>query len=100
MKMIITDFLFDGPHKTLKKIDNKPGVFVIISQLHEKFYLLDVDHSNNVKNAIKEHKRSKDWENYHKGLLRYAIHYKLKAEERKKIEKKIRSKYKNIPCGE
>ena len=99
MKMIITDFLLDGPHKSVKKIENSPGVFAVISELGDKYYLLDVDHSDDVKKAIQEHERRECWEIHRRGLFKYAVYYTREVEDREKIEKKIRGKYKNIPCG-
>lgn len=101
MKMIIADVLFDGPHKSVKNLEKRPGVFAIISENQGTYYLLDVDHADDVKQAILDHERRACWQNFRRGLFRYAVLYTrdMAAEDREKIERKIRDRYKNIPCG-
>ena len=100
--MPIENYAFDGPHRSLRNLENKAGVFVIMSEFVGKFYLLDVDVSDDIKSAIENHARRKCWERYRKGKIRYAVLYKkeFSAERDSEIERKIRSKYKTVPCGE
>jgi len=97
----IAQYPFKGPLKSIKKIGNSPGVFAIICEFVEKNYLLDVDHSEDVKKSILNHERKKCWEKYRKGLIRYAVLYEhnFSSESKEEIEKKIRYKYRTIPCG-
>jgi hypothetical protein len=99
--MPIENYAFDGPHRSLKNLENKAGVFVIMSEFVGKFYLLDVDVSDDVKSAIENHVRRKCWERYRKGKIRYAVLYEkeIPADRDSEIERKIRSKYKTVPCG-
>lgn len=101
MKMIIADILFDGPHKSVKKLENSPGVFAIISEDQDTYYLLDIDQADDVKQAIPDHERGECWQNHRQGVIIYAVLYTrdMPAEDREEIEKKIRDRYKNIPCG-
>jgi hypothetical protein len=98
--MPLADYPFSGPHKSLQKIEKRSGVFVVICEFVDKYYLLDVGHSDNVKQSILKHERKGCWEKYRKGRLRYAVFYTNKAaEEMRYIENIIRKKYGNIPCG-
>lgn len=99
--MPIADYPFDGPHRSVNEIENSPGVFAVICEFVETYYLLDVDHSDDVKKAILNHERRKCWEKFRRGLIRYAVLYErnFPSETKEDIEKKIRRKYKNIPCG-
>jgi hypothetical protein len=100
MKIPIADYAFDGPHKSTGKLEDKPGVFAVISEFHGKHYLLDVDHADDVRRAIRNHERRKCWEKYRKGLIRYAVFYTNKpAVEMDALEARIRKTYENIPCG-
>jgi len=66
----------------------------------DKYYLLDVDHSDEVRKAIQNHERRNCWEEHRRGLIRFAVLYTadMTAEERGKLEEKIRREYKTIPC--
>jgi hypothetical protein len=92
---------FDGPYPTLSKIENRPGLYAIISEYYDKHYLLDVGQSDDVKKAIKNHERRKCWEKYRKGRIRYAVYYTPEAGPKKRtsIENEIRKIYETIPCG-
>ena len=97
----IADYPFEGPHRSVKKIENSPGVFAVICEFVGTYYLLDVDHSEDVKKAILNHERKKCWQKYRRGLIRYAVLYErnFPSEAEEEIEKRIRHTYKNIPCG-
>ena len=96
----IAQYPFEGPHRSVKKIENSPGVLAVVCEELGKYYLLDVDHSDDVKKAIQNHERRKCWEKYHRGLIRYAVLYErnFPNEAREDIEKEIRKKYRSIPC--
>jgi hypothetical protein len=100
MIMPIADYPFEGPHRSVKKIENGPGVFAVICEFVGTYYLLDVDQSDDAKKAILNHERKKCWQKYRRGLIRYAVIYESNfPSEAEEIEKKIRHTYKNIPCG-
>lgn len=100
MKIPIANYAFDGPHRSTKRIEDTQGVFVVMSELVGKYYLLDVGKADRVKTAIENHERRRCWEKYRKGLIRYAVFYTNKsAEEMNVLEATIRKIYENIPCG-
>ena len=84
----------------MEKIENSPGVFAVICEESGTYYLLDVDHSEDVKQAILDHERRECWERYHRGTLQYAVLYERNFPEGdgEDIEKEIRRKYRSIPC--
>lgn len=98
--MPIATYPFKGPYRSVEKIENSPGVFAVICEFEEAYYLLDVDHSDDVKKAILNHERRDCWEKHRRGLVRYTVLYtrKTSAERRGEIEEKIRRRYRNIPC--
>lgn len=97
----IAQYPFEGPHRSVKKIENIPGLFAVICKFVDTFYLLDVDYSDDVKKAILDHERRACWEKYRRGNIRYAVLYEqnFPSEAEEEIEKKIRHRYKKIPCG-
>jgi len=100
--MPIAQYPFEGPHPSVKKVEDSPGVFAVICEFEGVYYLLDVDHSDDVKKAILHHERRKCWEKHRRGLIRYAVLYlhKKPPEEIEGIEEKIRKWYRSIPCPE
>ena len=98
--MPIDHYPFKGPYRSVDEIENSPGVFALICEFEGTYYLLDVDHSDDVKQAILVHERRKCWERYRKGLIRYAVLYtrKMSSEHRGEMEEKIRKRYRSIPC--
>jgi hypothetical protein len=101
MIMPIAEYPFDGPHLSVKDIENSSGVFAIVCEFVDKFYLLDVDHGNDIKKAILNHERRKCWDKYRKGRIRYAVLYDRDFPDvtDEEILKKIRDVYEAIPCG-
>jgi len=101
MVMPIAQFPFAGPFPTLTKIKNETGVYAVLCEFVDKFYLLDVGLSDEVKNKIANHERIKCWERFKKGKIRYAVLYTdvFPNLSDSQIVKNIRSTYKNIPCG-
>jgi len=98
--MPIADYAFEGPFRSVEKIEDSPGVFAVVSEFVDKYYLLDVDHSDEVRKAIQNHERRNCWEKHRRGRIRFAVLYTadMTAEERGKLEEKIRREYKTIPC--
>ena len=98
----IAQYPFKGPHRSLKKIEGSQDVFTVICEFGGSLYLLDVDHSDDVKQAIQNHERRDCWEKYRRGLVRYAVIYSHNSPspEVEEIEAKIRKRYRNIPCPE
>lgn len=100
--MPIADYAFKGPFRSVEKIEDSPGVFAVVSEFVDKYYLIDVDHSDEVRKAIQNHERRGCWEKHRRGRIRFAVFYTadMTAEERGKLEDKIRLEYKTTPCPE
>jgi len=99
--MPIAQFPFEGPFPTLTKIRSESGVYAVVCEFVDKFYLLDVGRSEDVKNEIANHERRSCWERFKKGKIRYAVLYTdlFPNLTDGQIVKNVRSTYKGIPCG-
>jgi hypothetical protein len=100
MTIKINDLKFDGPIQSTDKLKDDPGIYAILCEIKNKFYLLDVGESETVKTKIESHDRKDCWKKQFQGDVLYAVLYipdKDQA-ERNSIEKHIRNQYK-IPCG-
>jgi len=97
----IAEYPFKGLHKTIGKLEDKPGVFTIISEFDGINHLFDVDCSETVKKKIENHERRKCWEKYRKGLIRYAVLYEsdFPFVPKEKLVEEVRKRYKTVPCG-
>jgi hypothetical protein len=95
----IGDYAFDGPFKSTDSIEDKSGIYAVLHYKEGKCYLLDIGESSKIKAVIEEHDR-KEWEKNSKGSIEYSVYYtpKLKKDDRKEIEMKIRATYRP-PCG-
>ena len=59
MIMPIADYPFEGPHRSVKKIENSLGVFAVICEFVGTYYLLDVDQSDDVKKSNPKPRKKK-----------------------------------------
>jgi len=95
----IADYMFNGPYESLEDLEDEPGVFSIVCVDRGNWYLLDVDHADDVRTAIEDHTREELWMKYKRGEIRYAVLYTDDSmEKRQMITRTIREEYSNIPC--
>jgi hypothetical protein len=90
----IGSYNFDGPFRSTDPIEDKSGIYAVLHYKDGKCYLLDLGESSKMKTEIEE-KTVKEWEKKSEGKIDFSVYYtpKLKADDRKEIEAKIRSTY-------
>ena len=98
-------FMFQGPFDGARFLYQKPGVVLILCKdVREdaRYYVIDVDESEDVRTLAMNHPRQVDWvKNCHGvGTLAVAVMYNeiMAKEERQKACKYIRELY-DVPCG-
>ncbi|MFP3951395.1 MAG: hypothetical protein ACLFVP_04540 [Candidatus Bathyarchaeia archaeon] len=96
----IADYMFDGPYESIEELKDESGVFSVVCVDEGNWYLLDVDHAEEVRTALLSHPREEQWRKYKRGEIRYAVLYtgQSSREKRQMIEVTIRDEYKDIPC--
>lgn len=102
MSIRIGKYEFEGPYRDTASLEDRSGVYAILDQRENNRYgLLDVGESSNVKTRVETHDRKDCWERNKKGTIHYAVHYTpgLQQAGRMAIEQEIRDQY-NPPCGE
>lgn len=102
MSIPIGKYEFEGPYRDTASLEDRSGVYAILDQRENNRYgLLDVGESSNVKTRVETHDRKGCWERNKKGTIHYAVHYTpgLRQDGRMAIEQEIRDQY-NPPCGE
>lgn len=102
MRFMVENYKFEGPFTSPDQIEEKPGLFAVYCFKDGGYYIIDIDESENIRNAIKNHERINCWiENSKEGIITFSVYYTphLDQKARKKIEKEIRSGETFLPCG-
>lgn len=101
MTIKIGGHTFNGPYASTNPIEDRSGVYVVLCKKDNKYQIIDVGESSEVKSRLDKHGRKKCWVKECKETLTYTVKYTphLKQKGRMEIEQKIRDKLK-IPCGE
>jgi hypothetical protein len=97
----IAGYQFEGPYMSLRRIPEVVGLYAIVSYDGKKYYLLDVDFTENIKKACRNNDQKECWEKNKQGNILYAFfqNKELKEDTYRLIIDEIRKKYRKIPCG-
>lgn len=93
---------FDGPFTDTGDLKNQQGIYVILDRRSDqKWYLIDVGESTDVKTRVESHDRKDCWKTNSQGTLGVAVCYTpgWTDSQRRQKESSIRDKF-NPPCGE
>ena len=92
---------FEGPYTSTDKLQDRSGVYVVLCKRGDKWTIIDVGESAEVKTRIENHDRSDCWVKNCSSNLAVAVLYtpNKKQSGRKEIEGKIRERF-NPPCGD
>ena len=101
MPVTVSGYAFEGPYYDTGALQEKGGVYVIVTSRNNQHTVVDVGESGGIKSRIEGHDRKGCWTSNANGgtigvLVLYLPGYDQAA--RMKIEKEIRDKY-NPPCG-
>ncbi len=93
----------EGPYTDTGSLKKRSGVYAVLSRAknNDKWTVLDVGESHDVKTRVENHERAPCWKRNNKGAIGYAPYYTPNKQqaERVKIEQEIRAEY-NPPCGD
>ncbi|MBI4233358.1 MAG: hypothetical protein HY686_02860 [Chloroflexi bacterium] len=105
--MKLLDFDFEGPFTNLDDIRDDPGVYVILSMLPDRHFLLDVGETGynwprggqGLRRRLKGHDRRPCWEqNSQGGAFAVVVLYESDDRRRGEIEDELRWRF-EPPCG-
>lgn len=102
MAITIGRYEFEGPYISTGSLEDRAGVYVILCKGEgDKYSVVDVGESSEVKTRIENHDRTDCWKENCTGTLAYAVLYTpdIPEEGRRLIEQEIRTQYRP-PCGE
>lgn len=100
MTISVGDYTFNGPYDSTDPIEDRSGVYAIHCHREDKYYLIDVGESAEVKLRLDTHDRKNCWQEECQGTLTYSVKYtpNLQQAGRMEIEQAIRDRF-NPPCG-
>ena len=99
----IEGYEFEGWYSSTDELKSQSGVYVVISMGSERFKILDVGESSDVKDRIETHDKKGCWEKHSdSGKIQFGVLYTpdMDRDNREKIEAKIRNSPKRtVLCG-
>jgi len=101
MSITIGNYKFDGPYTDTDNLENKSGVYAILSSDNGKYNVIDIGESSDVRDRVENHDRKECWFRNCSGEIEIAVLYTPNQQQsgRMQIEQELRKKF-NPPCGE
>lgn len=97
----IGEHRFEGPFTSTDKLEDRSGIYAILSREGSTRYVLDIGESARIKTRVENHDRKACWNGNAKGVLEVAALYTpgLQQAGRSEVEQELRSKY-SPTCGD
>lgn len=102
MSLTVGRYQFQGPYASEAQLENRSGVYVIVSADSGHYQPVDCGESATVKTRVANHDRAYCWRTHTQGgTLMAAVLYTphLQSAGRVAIEQEIRNQY-SFPCGQ
>lgn len=101
MAIKVGNYSFEGPYTSTDNLENRSGVYAIHCKVGDKYYLIDIGESSEVKTRIENHDRKDCWSINCNGTLTVSVYYtpNLQQPGRKLVEQELRDLYKPV-CGD
>jgi len=87
------EYQFEGAYTSCDLLKSNAGVYVIWCESEGNWTVLDVGEAADVKKRVKNHDRTRCWEEHCRGTIYYTATYtpSLQQADRMKIEERIRN---------
>ncbi|MHB9143688.1 MAG: hypothetical protein ACYC25_17660 [Paludibacter sp.] len=89
---------FRGPYTSISKIKDRTGVFVVIREVNNEYFVFDVGESVKVKTAILSNNNEYEYKKHTGKLLFYIRYTPFLKEQRIRIKQELRDLFQPI-CG-
>lgn len=103
MSLVIAGQTFQGPFATTSSLDDRSGVYVILTRRNssENYTVVDAGESATVKTRVSNHDRSSCWNQNSLGELAVTVCYtpNLQQSGRKNLEQEVRRQH-SPSCGD
>jgi hypothetical protein len=92
MSIKLGKYLFTGPFESIDKIKDRSGVYAIVDEVDNEYFLMDVGESIKLRTRIENHYKNASWLKYCNGKLTIYACYTpfLNQQGRIRIEKELR----------
>lgn len=100
MSVNLGTYVFET-YESTALLQDKSGIYAILCLSDEKYRVIDVGESSQVKTRIEGHDREACWKKHCKGMIIYAVHYTPFVQQagRREIEQELRKMYRPV-CGD
>ncbi len=100
MSITVGSYSFEGPFTNTDNLQDRSGVYAIHCHRDQKYYLVDVGETAEVKTRVENHDRKDCWTRNCTGTLTISVLYtpNLQQTGRREIEQAIRDQF-APPCG-
>jgi hypothetical protein len=91
MSLNVRKYSFEGPYASTNDLQDKSGVYVIVSHANQTYSPIDCGESATVKTRVDMHDRTECWKRHNTGTLEVAVFYtpNLQSASRIAIEQEI-----------
>ncbi|MDH4228075.1 MAG: hypothetical protein OEV59_10085 [Deltaproteobacteria bacterium] len=92
---------FDGNVPDIRYIENRAGVYAILTETQSKLYVVDIGETATLQERLAHHDRNACWHEHNQGRLVFAVYYtpNMQQSGRMEIEQELRAKY-SPSCGQ
>jgi hypothetical protein len=93
-------YTFEGPYSAISNLEDRSGVYAILTKNGVQYSVLDIGESAQVKSRIDGHPRAECWRSHAISGIYCAVYYtpNLQQSGRMQIEQKLRAHF-DPPCG-
>lgn len=100
MGIKLGNYQFQGPYTTTTSLENKPGIYAIHCLHKNKYSLLDIGESAQVRSRVESHERMKCWQKNCEETITVSVYYTShwSQQGRAELSDRLRQLY-NPPCG-
>lgn len=100
MSIKLGKYSFQGPYLSIDKIKDSLGIYAVVCEVDNEFFLLDVGDISKLRKGIENNDPKKCWMKNNKGKLIFYIHRTIFLKQRGKdlIEQELRELYQPV-CG-
>lgn len=101
MSITAGTYTFEGPYTDTSKLQNRSGIYAIHCCRDQKYFLIDVGESSDLKDRVENHDRKDCWKRNCSGTLTVSVLYtqNLQQPGRIAIEQAVRNQFRPS-CGQ
>jgi hypothetical protein len=98
MNIKLGKYTFEGPYQNTSYLEDRPGVFAVLTKENDQYVVLDFGESAKVRTMVQNSDRRISWERHSSGLRYIAVYYTpyFRMAGRMEIEQELRNECKPV----